>query len=96
MWKFPLPDAVSKICGGTAKLVSKIPEDQEAQLGWPSDELLLACGAEYIHTPNATRIVRIAGNYFAEGDIAANAAIRLGAIENAFFMRPACAPTLHH
>ena len=32
----------------TVEMIMKIPEDVAAELGWPSDEVLKACGAEIV------------------------------------------------
>jgi hypothetical protein len=44
---------------------------------WPSAELLKACGAEFVRGAGS-RIVRIAGRVYGEGNVAENAAARLG------------------
>lgn len=51
-----------------ATLVCRIPKDLEAQEGWPTDDLLEACGArmERSETP---RVVEIGGKRFVEGHL---------------------------
>ena len=49
-----------------ATLVVPVPTDLEAPEGWPSHELLEACGAR-IHREETPRVVEIAGRRFVEG-----------------------------
>jgi len=50
----------------TAEEILSIPENIPAELGWPSDEILLAVGAKFI-TENPSRVVEINGRKFSEG-----------------------------
>ena len=47
-----------------------IPENVSAEIGWPSDELLLAVGAEFLIN-DQSRVVEIAGRKFCEGMLGA-------------------------
>ena len=49
-----------------ATLVLRIPSELEAQEGWPSHELLEACGAK-IHRSETPRVVEIEGAKYIEG-----------------------------
>jgi hypothetical protein len=49
-----------------AEEVLDIPENVSAEIGWPSDELLLAVGAEFL-IKDQSRVVEIAGRKFCEG-----------------------------
>lgn len=49
-----------------ATLVVRIPRNLEAPDGWPSHELLEACGAR-IHRAATPRVVEIAGGRYVEG-----------------------------
>jgi hypothetical protein len=49
-----------------AEEVLDIPEDVPAEMGWPSDELLLAVGAKFLLN-DQPRMVEIAGRKFCEG-----------------------------
>ena len=49
-----------------AEAVIDIPENINAETGWPSDELLLALGAEFL-LRDPSRVVEIAGRKFCEG-----------------------------
>ena len=49
-----------------AEEVLEIPENIPAEKGWPTDELLLALGANFLVNDH-TRVVEIAGNIFCEG-----------------------------
>ena len=49
-----------------AEEVLDIPENVSAEIGWPSDELLLAVGAEFLIN-DQSRVVEIAGRKFCEG-----------------------------
>ncbi len=61
----------------TAELVCALPARfARTAVGWPSDALLDACGAERLKRSGA-RVVRIGDRLFGEGDIAANAAARM-------------------
>ena len=77
----------------TAELVMVLPKAVQAgrNVGWPSHELLAACGAEFLPAVHADgenelrqlmgsggRVVRIAGRVFAEGDIVANTLRQVG------------------
>lgn len=50
----------------TAEKILEIPEDIKADVGWPSDEILRACGANIIADGSA-RVVEIGGRKFGEG-----------------------------
>ena len=49
-----------------ATLVLRIPSGLEAKQGWPSQELLEACGAQF-HRSDTPRVVDIGGARFVEG-----------------------------
>ena len=49
-----------------AEEILNIPENVPAEAGWPSDELLLAVGAEFIINEQS-RVVEIDGRKFCEG-----------------------------
>ena len=49
-----------------ATLVVRIPRNLEAQEGWPSEELLGACGARFDRS-GTPRTIRIGGKRFVEG-----------------------------
>ena len=49
-----------------AEEILDIPEHVPAKMGWPSDELLLAVGAEFVINDQA-RVVEVAGRKFCEG-----------------------------
>ena len=49
-----------------ATLVLRIPSGLEASEGWPSQELLEACGAQF-HRRETPRVVEIQGTPFVEG-----------------------------
>ncbi len=49
-----------------ATLVLRIPSDLEAQEGWPSHELLEACGASF-RRAETPRVVEVAGVQYIEG-----------------------------
>lgn len=49
-----------------ATLVVRIPRELEAPEGWPSDDLLEACGAR-IERNETPRVVEVAGRRFIEG-----------------------------
>lgn len=49
-----------------ATLLLRIPKELEASDGWPSHELLEACGARF-HRDETPRVVEIAGTRFVEG-----------------------------
>jgi hypothetical protein len=60
----------------TAKLVCDLPAAHAtAEKGWPSDELLLACGAEFVKKGEG-RIVRIGERIYGEGEMLSNVAVR--------------------
>jgi hypothetical protein len=50
----------------TAELVMEIPDGVEAELGWPSDDILRECGA-VIFTHGPSRVVKIGDRTFSEG-----------------------------
>lgn len=50
----------------TAEMIMKIPEGLTTEVGWPSEEILRACGAN-IQTHGLTRIVEIGDRKFCEG-----------------------------
>ena len=64
----------------SAELVCELPPEwRRAMRGWPTRELLLACGAEVLAEPEAgPRVVRIGERVYVEGDLAQNAAARAG------------------
>lgn len=65
-----------------AVLVCPVPPDaRDAVPGWPSEELLLDCGAQFLPDAEGVRVVRIADKIYVEGDIVMNAAMRLGLFE---------------
>jgi hypothetical protein len=68
-----------------AELVLELPDDlggAGTAPGWPTRELLVACGAEILSEPDAgPRVVRLGDRVFVEGDLARNAAARAGAGE---------------
>jgi hypothetical protein len=49
-----------------AEMITAIPEGITVNTGWPSDEVLLACGATFI-SQGPTRIVDINNRRFCEG-----------------------------
>ncbi len=49
-----------------AEEILDIPENISAEAGWPSDELLLAVGADF-RINDQSRVVEIAGRVFCEG-----------------------------
>ena len=49
-----------------AEWVAEIPDGVEAEPGWPSDKVLLSCGAKFLRE-NTPRVVEIAGRKFSEG-----------------------------
>lgn len=63
----------------TAREVMPLPESRSDPIGWPSDELLLACGAKFVS--DEPRVVLLKGETFMEG--ALEFAIRT-AHDNAF------------
>ena len=50
----------------TAELVAEIPDGVKADLGWPSEDVLLSCGAEIV-AGGPARVVRIGERTFSEG-----------------------------
>jgi len=48
-----------------AEFVLEIPENMDAEAGWPSEDLLLSLGAKYIRTN--PRVIELNGRTFAEG-----------------------------
>ena len=50
----------------TAEWITEIPDGIEAEPGWPSDEVLLSCGAKFLREATP-RVVEIAGRKFSEG-----------------------------
>ena len=54
----------------TAEEILDIPENISAEPGWPSDELLLSVGADFLIN-DQSRVVEIAGRKFCEGMLAA-------------------------
>ena len=50
----------------TAELIMKIPEECNADSGWPSDEVLECCGATFLANGDA-RVVKIGDRTFSEG-----------------------------
>ena len=50
----------------TAEMIAKIPDEVNASTGWPSDEVLRACGAKFLSEAPA-RVVEIGDRRFAEG-----------------------------
>jgi hypothetical protein len=67
----------------TAEFVCALPPGcPDAKSGWPTEELLVTCGAEFLtNLDEQPRIVRIKGKTFGEGDLIANAAISLGVLD---------------
>jgi hypothetical protein len=81
----------------TAKLVCVLPASEQARYSdpsWPSEETLLACGAEYlpfttqdgadelrVHVGSGSRAVRLKGSIYSEGDIVGNTLQRMGGRE---------------
>jgi hypothetical protein len=53
-----------------AEEVLDIPADVPAEMGWPSDELLVAVGARFLFN-DQPRVIEIAGRKFCEGMLAA-------------------------
>jgi hypothetical protein len=49
-----------------ATFVAEVPDGTDAEIGWPSHELLEACGARIIR-PETPRLVEIDGREFCEG-----------------------------
>ena len=65
-----------------AELVCRLPAAlSKTKVGWPSDDVLNACGAEIVSPKGKPRVVKIDGRVFGEGDVFENAAARLGTIE---------------
>jgi hypothetical protein len=50
----------------TAEMIMEMPEGVTVQTGWPSDEVLLSCGADIVSDAPA-RVVRIGERTFCEG-----------------------------
>jgi hypothetical protein len=50
----------------TAEMILKIPDGIKVDTGWPSDDLLRACGAIFL-SEAPTRVVEIANCKFCEG-----------------------------
>ena len=50
----------------TAEMILKIPDGITANTGWPSDEVLRACGANFL-SEGSTRVVEIGNRKFCEG-----------------------------
>jgi hypothetical protein len=64
-----------------AEFVCSLPQGfRNAPHGWPSKELLDACGMELLSEPRGPRVVKVAGRVLAEGDVFANVAARLGLV----------------
>ena len=64
-----------------AEFVCRLPpEHQEAHAWYPSEEVLRACGAEFLPNPDGVDVVRIAGKVYAAGDLVMNVAVRLGVV----------------
>lgn len=59
-----------------AEPVCPLPPGAKAKIGWPSDELLRACGVEIVARDGAIRIARVGERVFGEGDMVAGAAAR--------------------
>jgi len=53
-----------------AEEILDIPENIQAETGWPSEDLLLEVGAKFLFN-DQTRVVEIAGRKFCEGMLAA-------------------------
>ena len=65
-----------------SELVCRLPAALiKTKAGWPSDDVLRACGAEIVSAKGKPRIVKLDGRVFGEGDTFENAAAGLGAIE---------------
>ena len=50
----------------TPEMIMEIPDGVNAEVGWPSDEVLQACGAEIV-VDGHTRVVKIGERTFCEG-----------------------------
>lgn len=50
----------------TAEMIVKIPDGVKVNTGWPSDEVLKSCGANFL-TTGLTRVVEIGNRRFCEG-----------------------------
>lgn len=50
----------------TAEMIQEIPDGVTANSGWPSDEVLRACGANFL-SEAPTRVVEIGNRRFCEG-----------------------------
>ncbi len=50
-----------------AEMVLEIPEEVDSEVGWPSRELLEACGCKYLNSVDATRVVEVNGKRYTEG-----------------------------
>ena len=50
----------------TAEMIVPIPEGTATEVGWPSDEVLKACGANIISN-DLERVIEIEGRKFSEG-----------------------------
>jgi hypothetical protein len=65
-----------------AELVCTLPAEHQGASAWyPSEEVLRACGAEFLPPQDGTDIVRIAGKVYGAGDIVMNVAVRLGVVD---------------
>ena len=49
-----------------AEEILRVPDEIDAEVGWPSEEVLLALGAKFIDRGDA-RVVEIGGRIFCEG-----------------------------
>jgi len=50
----------------TAEWITEIPNGVKADVGWPSDDILLSCGAKFLRE-DTPRVVEIAGRKLSEG-----------------------------
>ena len=66
----PIPAFALRAGDAVATLVLRIPKGLEAREGWPTDELLEACGAR-IQRSETPRVVEIGGRRFVEGYLTA-------------------------
>jgi hypothetical protein len=66
-WAWVHEDAEGYAPGdATAEMILKIPHVIKVDTGWPSDEVLRACGANFL-SEGSTRVVEIGNRKFCEG-----------------------------
>ena len=64
-----------------AEFVCRVPpEHQDKTATWPTEEVLRACGAEFLPNQDGADVVRIAGEIYVAGDIVMNLAVQLGIV----------------